>query len=258
MTVGARSEWTVVRGRRIHARITEQRGATPIVLVHGLGVSSSYFEPLIRAFAGSYQVFAPDLPGFGRSDAPREILSLVELADELRAWMDVRGLERPVLLGNSMGCQVLIDFAVRAPERVGRLVLVGPTVDPRFRSFGRQVPRWLLEATREPLRIFPALFRDYLRGGVRRFFATGRFALDDRPEEKLPAIAAPTLVMRGEHDAFVTAEWAERVAALLPRSLLVSIEGAPHAAHYTAPREVARRTHEFLTSTTGRLSSAIA
>ena len=252
MTVDVRSEWTTVNGRRMHARASGNVTRAPLVLVHGLGVSSLYFVRLMRSFGEDFHVLAPDLPGFGRSDAPDHTLSLEMLADELRAWMDARGLQRPILLGNSMGCQVLINLAVAAPSRIGKLVLVGPTVDPRFRTFGRQLPRWLIEATHEPLGIFPILLSDYARCGVQRFLVTARFALDDRPEDKLPAIAAPTLVVRGERDAVVSHAWAKQVTSLLVNGRLATVRAAPHAAHHSAPSSVARLVEEFVRKSPSR------
>jgi 2-hydroxy-6-oxonona-2,4-dienedioate hydrolase len=242
------SRWTDVRGHRIHARIaaTGPTRRPPIVLVHGLGVSSLYFGPVARTLAADFDVYSPDLPGFGRSGGPRQALDLKELASTLLAWLDATGLDHPVLLGNSMGCQVLLELAINAPRRVDSLVLVGPTVDPRWRTFLRQVPRWLLEAFREPLAIFPILALDYARCGPKRFFETARFALNDRPEEKLRDVLTPTLVVRGERDAFVSPDWAARVADSLPHGHLATLAGAAHAAHYSAPESLARLIRTFV------------
>jgi pimeloyl-ACP methyl ester carboxylesterase len=151
-----------------------------------------------------------------------------------------------VLLGNSFGCEVIVALAVAAPERVSGLVLLGPTVDPRWRTFLRQVPRWLLEATREPWSILPILALDYLRCGTRRFFATARFALAYRMEDDLPSVHAPTLFVSGERDAFVSPAWAERVTNLLSNGELATLAGAVHAANYSAPEELARVVRAFL------------
>jgi pimeloyl-ACP methyl ester carboxylesterase len=236
------SAWIVVHGRRIHARVTAPTSDVrpPLVLVHGLGVSSRYFVRVARALAPHFRIHAPDLPGFGRSEGTPASLSVPDLARELLAFLDASGLDRPLLFGNSMGCQVLLALAVAAPERVRGLVLVGPTVDPAWRSFRRQIGRWLLEATREPWSIFPILAVDYLRCGPRRFFGTARYALADRPEDELPRVRAKALVVRGERDAFVSPAWAARMTALLPNATFVTIAGAPHAAHYVAPERLAR------------------
>jgi hypothetical protein len=89
---------------RMHARVpTRQIRAPhtdPVVLVHGLGVSSRYMLPTLVLLAPRYRVFAPDLPGFGHSTKPPHTLSLAELAESLADWMSATGLDRAVLLGN--------------------------------------------------------------------------------------------------------------------------------------------------------------
>lgn len=63
-----------------------------MVFVHGLAVSGRYFVPTMRALAQRYTCRAVDLPGFGRSDAPRQVLSVTGLADALAAWLRANGL----------------------------------------------------------------------------------------------------------------------------------------------------------------------
>ena len=106
----------------------------PVVLVHGYGMSSRYMVPLALELAPDFRVYAPDLPGFGRSSKPRKVLDMVELADALAGWMARIGLRRAVMIGNSMGCQVLVEFAVRHEDWVDRLVLQGLTPDPAART----------------------------------------------------------------------------------------------------------------------------
>ena len=122
---------------------------------------------------------------------------------ELLAWMDRIGLERPHLFGNSFGCQVIADLAARHPDRVGRLVLQGPTMDPRARSAWRQVPRWLVVAPFERYSEGLILLRDIRDLGPRRAVTMIRMALRDPIEQKLGRIVAPTLVVRGTRDAIV-------------------------------------------------------
>jgi len=93
---------------------------------------------------------------------------------------------------------------------------------------------------REPLSLLPIIAYDYLRFGPARFVETGRFALEDRPEDKLPLVEAPTVVVRGNQDPFVPQRWAEEAAGLLPHGRLVVLEGEPHACHYSAPDRVAQ------------------
>ena len=238
------SRWLEVSGLAIHAR-AGGRG-TPVVFVHGYGVSGTYMLPLARSLASSFSVFAPDLPGYGRSQRPRTPLGIAGLASALAGWLDAAGLHRPAFVANSMGCQIVTELAVRQPGRVGPMVLVGPTVDPQRRTARHQLLGGLRDAGREPRSLLAVAARDDAVFGVGALLATARSALADRIEQRLPLIAQPTVVVRGENDGFVGQMWAETVVALLPRSRLVVVPCEPHAVHYTRPDLVARIVHEFL------------
>jgi pimeloyl-ACP methyl ester carboxylesterase len=210
-----------------------------VVLVHGLGVSGTYLLPVARVLARRFTVYVPDLPGFGRSESPRRALGVGGLTDALAACLDALGLGPTGLLANSLCCQVVTELAVRAPERVGALTLVGPTVDPYLRSARRQAALIALDTLREPPSLVPIIAQDYARFGPLRLAATARAALRDRIEERLPRIDVPAVVVRGERDAFVSQRWCEEAAALLPNGRLSVVAGAAHAAHYSHPDEVA-------------------
>jgi pimeloyl-ACP methyl ester carboxylesterase len=95
--------------------------------------------PTAVALAPLCTVAAIDLPGYGDSAKPRAFLRIDGLADALVAWMDALRLESAHWIGNSFGCQILADLALRHPDRVNRLVLQGPTVDPQARTLRQQL-----------------------------------------------------------------------------------------------------------------------
>jgi pimeloyl-ACP methyl ester carboxylesterase len=227
-----------------YARI--EGSGPPLVLVHGLAVSSRYFAPFIRELARTRTVLAPDLPGYGRSATPARPLDIPELADALDEWLELTGVAPAPLVANSLGCQVAVDLAVRRPERVTRLVLLGPTMDPSAPTILRQALRLALDTLRETPGLWVAETIDYLRMGPRRTIATARLALQDPFAEKASRVPHPALVVRSGRDAIVSQEWAERVARLLPDGRLTVIPGEPHAAHWSAAAQVARVVEEFL------------
>ncbi|HYF39880.1 MAG TPA: alpha/beta hydrolase, partial [Gemmatimonadales bacterium] len=148
MTAELAGQWTLVSGLSIFARVNAKppsAPSTPIVLVHGQVISSLYMVPTAKLLAPVFRVFAPDLPGFGLSDKPASVLSVPQLADALGMWMEVNALDRAVLVGNSLGCQIAVDLAVRRPDLAGCLVLSGPTIDPHARSALIQIARWLAD-----------------------------------------------------------------------------------------------------------------
>lgn len=215
------------------------------MLVHGLGVSSRYLVPTARRLAPFFPTYAPDFPGFGRSERPRPTLRLPELADALVAWFDATALARPVLLGNSLGCQVIVDLAVRHPDRLAAAVLVGPTGDPAA-SLLRMILRLLVDATREPVSALPLQAFDYLVAGPVRVWHTAREMVRDPFVAKLPLVPHPVLVVRGERDPIAPHVWAARVADLLPAGRLATVAGAAHIVNYSHPATLVALVRAFL------------
>jgi 2-hydroxy-6-oxonona-2,4-dienedioate hydrolase len=244
------STWVPVQGRRMHARtsaVTFPTDAPTLVLVHGVAASSRYLAPLAERLTPRLRVFVPDLPGYGKSDRPAgPDLTIPELADALLAWMNRSGLERPDLFGNSFGCQVIADLAARRPDRVGRLILQGPTVDPHARSAWRQVLRWLAVLPFERYSEVGVLTRDAWDLGLRRAIDMVRAALHDPIEQKLSRIRSRTLVVRGTRDVIVPERWAKEAAELLRDGRLVTIERAAHTINYSQPLWLAAVMLAFL------------
>ena len=238
------SRWLEVFGLGVHAHVGGE--GPPVVLVHGYGVSGTYMLPLARSLAPSFSVFAPDLPGYGRSQRPPTPLGIADLAVALAGWLDAAGVRCPAFVANSMGCQIVAELAVRLPGRVGPMVLIGPTVDPQRRATRHQLLAGLRDSAREPRSLLALAARDEAGFGVGALLATARSALADRIEERLPLISQPTVVVRGEHDGFVGQGWAESAAALLSHSRLVVVPGEPHAVHYTRPDVIAGIVHDLL------------
>ncbi|HEX2142465.1 MAG TPA: alpha/beta hydrolase, partial [Candidatus Limnocylindria bacterium] len=224
----------------------------PVVLLHGVGLTSRYLVPLGRRLAAlGYRVLAPDLPGFGRSPKPRGAgwpgaPDVREQTEQLRAWLDACGVERAVLFGNSVGVQVAVEFAARFPERVERLLLEGPTPDPRYRTPLRQYSRVLLNMPFEAPSANALYQVEYLSTGIPRMAQHLVRTVDDPIELRLPDVPVPALVVRGRHDKTLSQPWAEEFTRLLPNGRLVVVEGAAHNAHCSSPELMARLTDVFL------------
>lgn len=232
---------------RMHAVVGGAAEAgPPVVLVHGLGVSHRYMLPTLRPLSTAHEVHAVDLPGFGLSlDAPTE-LGLDGLAGALVAWLDAAGLERPLLLGNSLGCHHVVTAAARGREVAG-LVLVGPTVDPGARSWAGQVMRFLRDLPREPLfRLLGVVVPPYLRAGPGRLLRLFDEALEDHLEERLPAVEAPVLVVRGGRDPVTSSAWCRHLACLATDGASAEVPSAAHAVNFSHGRELSELTRRFL------------
>ena len=240
-------EWTDTAAGVMHARVgSEGTSGTPVVLVHGMVISSRYMVPTALELSPLCPVYAIDLPGYGDSAKPRGVLGLTGLADALAAWMDAKRFSSAHLLANSFGCQVLAEFALRHVPRVDRLVFQGPTVNPAARSVRRQLACLIRNSSSEAPGLGWITLVDYVKAGMRRIRATIRMAIQDRIEDKLPGIVAPTLVVRGGKDPLVPQRWAEEVTRRLPRGELVVLPGLGHTINYSAPKELVTAVRPFL------------
>jgi 4,5:9,10-diseco-3-hydroxy-5,9,17-trioxoandrosta-1(10),2-diene-4-oate hydrolase len=105
-------------------------GGTTVVLLHGGGPGASAWSNFGRnlpAFAAHFRTLMVDQPGFGRSDKPPVTGSYFTFAaDALAGLLDTLGIDRVQLVGNSLGGGTAVRFALRFPQRAGRLVLMGP------------------------------------------------------------------------------------------------------------------------------------
>lgn len=235
-----------VRGWWMRVRVYGRPGAPRVVLVHGLSVSGLYLVPTAVELADQFEVWVPDLPGFGVSRELASVLTLTQLTDAVAGVLEHLGDGPIPLLGNSLGCQILVELALRYPERTGRLVLVGPTMDLCHRSALAQIARLLVDALREAPSLVPLAMFDYLRAGLRRSWYTLGDALADPIEQKLALVQQPTLVVRGARDPIVPQRWAKLVAGLLPNSRFCVIPDAPHAVNYSAPCQLVDVVRPFL------------
>lgn len=213
--------------------------------MHGLGVSHRYFVPLGEQLAPYYSVYIPDLPGFGKSTKPAHALTIRQLSDLLSDFMGTLPHKKIILLGNSFGCQVIVDCLARFPEKAAAAILAGPTVDVYARTKRQQVKAWFKNSKYEkPSQTLP-IIKDYADCGVRRFVETFGYALADKIEEKLPRVTVPVLVVRGGNDKVVSQKWAEDVTSRLPQGRLVIVSGKGHTVNYNAPQQLARITKQF-------------
>ena len=253
MTDGARlhTVWDVVDGVRVRGRVNDRAlagdvGAPHAVFVHGLGMATDYLEPTMRLLGVNMAVSALDLPGFGGSrPVARRRLSVGELAAALTAWLGVRGIVAPILVGQSHGCQVVIESVSRNPGLASALVLNAPTMVAEHRSVVGQLWSVALDTPREPLSLVPHVARDYLRAGPLRILATLQDALRDRVEDKLPEVHVPVTIVTGEGDPVSPPAWCERLAGLTGTraggngARLVVVPGAAHAVPFSHPAALA-------------------
>ncbi|TDC49936.1 alpha/beta hydrolase [Jiangella ureilytica] len=244
-------EYTLVGRRWMHAAVRGPASAREVVCVPGLGVSHRYYLRLGRALDPGARTVAVDLPGFGRSAGPARALDVRGLSRSLASWLRSTGRSGAPLVANSAGCQVVVDLAAHAPELLGPVVLIGPTMDRAARHPLRQVARLLADTAYERPDVWLLIARDYLQCGLRRPAATFAHLLADPVERKLGDVPVEAVVVRGRHDPIAPRAWTAALAAGLPHGCHVEIPAAGHVTHHRRPEAVAAVIGELLRTRAG-------
>ena len=240
---------------------------TDIVLLHGWGMNAAVWDDVAADLAKCFRVHCVDLPGHGNSPASA-LHTLDAMTDALSAVFP----QPTTVCGWSLGGQVALNWALRAPGQVKRLVLIATT--PRFVNGARwesgidaglfeELARTLAEDCRATLQRFLALQAQEdvdSRAVLRRLrqtisrrgepavaaLAAGLQILEKTDlRDSLPQITQPALIMHGERDAIVPLAAGAYLQRKLPRAVLEVCAGAAHAPFVASPQRTARRIVEF-------------
>ena len=238
------------------------RSGVPVILLHAWGESVGCFDRLLPLVPVTINVVAMDQRGHGRADKPANGYTLVDLADDVEAFMDATGLTSAVLVGSSSGGYVAQQVAVRSRQRVSGLVLVGSPRSLRGRPpFADDVDRLTDPIDRAwvkaSLEWFPRFHdipdwyvEDRVDDGVRTPANVWRKALIGLctavPPTETGTITAPTLIIWGARDELLSRDDQERLAAAIPGSRLIVYDDTGHLVLWEEPERVASDLMDFV------------
>ena len=198
---------------------TERGAGEPLILLHGNGEDSTYFECQLSFLAQWFRVIAVDTRGHGHSPRGEAPFTLEQFAQDLGAFMDELGLASAHLLGFSDGANVALLFALANPQRVRSLVLDGANLFP--------------EGLQPAVRAEDAeSYRQALAAGDAHQLELLHLMMDEPhidPAE-LAALHMPTLVTAGAHD-MIRESHTRLIAASIPGACLRILAGTHFHAH---------------------------
>ncbi|MEO5920443.1 MAG: alpha/beta hydrolase [Pseudolysinimonas sp.] len=216
------------------------------VLVHGIGVSSRYFQPLAAELARHGRVYLIDLPGYGKAPDPRRNPTIADHAAVLASFLRRSPFDNPVLVGHSWGSQIVSKLALDHPDVSDRIVLMAPTMEPSARRFWVATRNLLRDALREPPAVFAIAISDYLiRCGVPYLMRQVPFMLADEIETRVGSLRSRVLLVNGDRDPIVSSGFAERLSRLAPDIEFREVHG-PHVIMHTDPVMIAKHITEFV------------
>lgn len=114
----------------IQLHYIEQGQGQPLILLHGNGEDSTYFEHQIPYFSKDYRVIAIETRGHGKSPRGEKPFTIKQFAEDLHDFMDGKGIEKAVILGFSDGGNIALTFTLKYPERVEKLIVDGANLFP--------------------------------------------------------------------------------------------------------------------------------
>ena len=237
-------------GTRIHYEVTGKSGATPVLMIQGLGASKNAWNLQRIAMATRFRIISFDNRGAGRSDKPTEPFTLEQMADDALAVLDAAGIETAHVVGASMGGVISQIVAVKFPHRVRSLTLVctacrnhpwrqellqswaKTAADKGMIEVGKEAAQWVM-SPRSFRRLVPAFTWMGPLAALRprhSFVSQIDAILNTREDlvDQLSTITAPTMVIVGNQDILTPRGDSEEIAERIPNAELVVISGAAH------------------------------
>ncbi|EHK53866.1 alpha/beta fold hydrolase [Allomesorhizobium alhagi] len=240
----------------------------PLLLIHGVGMNATIWQPQIELLKSRYDVIAIDMLGHGESRLPPESPVLSDYASQVIELIDHLGLEKVSIVGHSMGALVAQEVALSAAERVRRIVSLNavfrrpPSLARAVREraaglnghgdasgvaatiarwFGDPVPAELAEAAAKAR---DALERVDPEGYARtyRLFAHA----DAEHADRLPQLAMPALFMTGSEDKNSSPAMSAAMARLAPLGRCIVLDGEKHMMALASPAKVTEHIAAFL------------
>lgn len=241
-----------------------RRDGPVVVMLHGITDSHRSYELLQPHLPEAWRVIAITQRGHGRSAKPDVGYETRDLAADVCAFLDALGVERPIVVGHSMGAAVALQFAADFSNRVAGLVLMGAFAgfagNPAVAAFERAIsgfeekvdPWFVLDFQSSTFaELIPQSFLDIVVGeSLRCPGFVWRAALQGLLNADVIAAAAkchtPALLLRGDKDAFVPREDQLLLRDALSSARMVTMQGVGHAPHWERPQETAALLQAFL------------
>ena len=248
-----------VNGRDIHY-LTAGQG-DPLVVIHGGAGGAETWKKNIAALCDNYTVYAPDLPGYGGSQPLAGDYYIPELTEFVDSFSDNLGLESFHLMGHSLGGGVALNYALKSPHKIRKLVLISSLCLGReialwvrllsipAKSIGEAIVavlktvKWLVKTLLIPVEFVMPLSLASVNLGVSvTTIKEQTLVLANRLSE----IVAPTLLVWGAKDPIVPVSHAYAAAQLIPDCQLKVFQGRGHNVHRDEIGEFSRLLTGFL------------
>ena len=257
-------ERSIETRRGIKCRVREAGTGAPLLFLHGAGGLFPQ-EPLLEQLSHRFHVFAPTWPGWGPEAGEEQLEDMLDFA--LHGWdvAEALGLERPHLVGHSMGGMIAAEMAAVNNQALEKLVLIAPTgvwldehpIPDLFAMTPFEVPGYLFADPKAGEGVLTAgldfsnseALKGFMVGNARRLGTAGKilFPIPNRRFSKRAyRVSVPTLLCWGAQDRLVPPVYADAWKRLVPQAEVARFEGAGHMITIEKPAPLADAIAKFL------------
>lgn len=257
---------TIETKRGCRVELLEGGTGSPLVFLHGAGglfAENAFLERL----AARYHVIAPWWPGYGGSSGEEKLEDMLDFA--LHGWdvVEALGLERPHLMGHSMGGMIAAEMAVLAPRALDRLVLVCPAglwldahpIPDLFTLMPYELPGLLTHDPAVAMKLLAGaaeldfdnveVLKQFLVINARQLGTAGKILFpipNRRLSKRLYRLSAPTQLLWGNQDRLIVPAYADAWQAALPQARLIRFDKCGHMVPYERPDDFVAAVDDFL------------
>jgi pimeloyl-ACP methyl ester carboxylesterase len=255
-----------IRRGAFHTFVRSAGSGDPLLFLHGAGGLRGW-PPFLDSLARTFRVIAPEHPGFGRSEGLEHLDDVVDLALYYTEFIEAMGLDRPYMVGHSLGGMIGAEVAAIAPERVSKLVMVAPiglwldehpvmdffaaTPDElataMFHDPASPIAKEMMAVPSDPDAQMEAVLER-----TKNLSAAGKFLWpipDKGLKKRIHRIIAPTLLLWGASDRLVPPVYGEEFLKRIDGARLTLSKGASHMLPFEQPDEFVEVVTDFLLST---------
>ena len=242
-----------IGGLQINYRI--QGEGTPLLILHGWGGSLESWKPVQEILSAGYKVVCPDLPGFGKSEAPLEPWDVSDYEKWTLEFLNYLKIRKCHLLAHSFGGRVAVKLSADRPGKISKLILCSPAgvMDSGLKKktielavcAGKRIPLGFFKKTARKILHFLLRKKDYVKAqGVMR--ETFKKVVEEDLSGYLDRIKSKTLIVWGRKDKMVPVKQAYFFHERIENSELEILKKRGHSPHLEEPEELVNLLLKFL------------
>lgn len=229
-----------------------------IIILHGWGLFGKRYKELQSLLEqNGYQVFAPDMPGFGEEPLVKDPMSIDDYVRFVVQYMKKKKIKKASFIGHSFGGRVLAKLAVTHPELIERIVFTGSPLIRQKLSLKKRIIQKVVRRGQLFVHFAPKFLQKFIRYGLYRFIGefdyykaqklreTFKKVINENSSSYVNRIKTQSLVIWGENDRIALLEYGKKMTDILPNAKLVVIKNAGHGIPYTHTKKFAQQVLSF-------------